>query len=115
MIKPYKNLSLKNIHGELWKPIKGYKGLYEISNMGRVKSLERKGTKIGYGNYYRSPRIKKQNYGTNNYLCLVLNKDKTARTKSVHRLVAIHFIKNPKKKRCVNHKRGIRWDNRASQ
>ncbi len=41
-MKPYQNLSLQDIEGEEWRDIEGFEGYYMVSNMGRVKSLERK-------------------------------------------------------------------------
>lgn len=111
----WQNLSLKNIRGEKWKPIKGYEGLYEVSNMGRIKSLERNPKVEGYGLYHRDAIIKKQNFGTNKYLCVVLTNEGIKKPISIHRTVAAHFIKNHKNKKCVNHKKGIKIDNRASE
>ena len=37
----WKNLSLEDMEGEIWKDIEGYEGLYQVSNMGRIKSLEK--------------------------------------------------------------------------
>ena len=39
-MKPYENLSLEDMEGEVWKDVVGYEGLYQVSNLGRVKSLE---------------------------------------------------------------------------
>lgn len=83
---------------EKWKPIEGYNGLYEISSTGRIKGLKRKCI---------------LNYGINNrgYWLTTLWKDNIAKTCSVHRLVAIAFLKNPKNKSQVNHKNRIKTDN----
>lgn len=85
---------------EEWKPIKGYEGLYEVSNMGRVKSLH---TSQGiilkqYTDYYK-------------YMKVTLNKNGTHKTKLVHRLVAITFIRNPNNYEVVNHKDGNKKNN----
>jgi len=46
----YENTSLKNLQGETWKDVVGYEGLYEVSNLGRVKSLKKR---IGKGKWIR--------------------------------------------------------------
>ena len=85
---------------EEWKPIKGYEGLYEVSNMGRVKSL-----------YYGKDIILKQGMDHNGYMVLGLSKDGTRSTKKVHRLVATAFIRNTNNYEVVNHKNGNKKDN----
>ena len=85
---------------EEWRPIKGYEGLYEASNMGRVKSLH-SGEEV----------VLKQAEYTNGYMGATLSKDGTANRKLVHRLVAIAFIKNPNNYECVNHKDGNKKNN----
>ena len=85
---------------EEWKPIKGYEGLYEVSNMGRVKSLHRsKGI------------ILKQSIHTNGYMYAGLYKNGTRISKRVHRLVATAFIRNPNNYDVVNHKDGNKKNN----
>ena len=75
---------------EIWKPIEGYEGLYEISSYGRVKSLRR--------NIILEP--KKEPTG---YLRCNLYLNKNMKTVSIHRLVALTFIPNPDNLPCVNH------------
>lgn len=97
---------------EIWKPISGYKGLYEVSNMGRVRSLTRF-RKGAYGCFEKVyGRIMK---GINNfgYLRVCLSKDKVRRLYSIHRLVANAFIPNPKHYNQINHKNEVKTDNRA--
>lgn len=74
---------------EVWKDIKGYEGLYKISNFGNVKSLKT--------NANIKPSKGRKYVGVNLY------KNGIAKTKSIHRLVAEHFIPNPNNKPCVNH------------
>ena len=92
---------------EIWKDIKGYEGLYQISNYGRVKSLERQ-TKLNLNkniNAIKKEKILKQGkFGTRrNYLGVILIKNFQKSYKSVHRLVAEAFIPNPNNYREVNH------------
>lgn len=92
----YKNLSLENIENEIWRDIEGYEGLYQVSNLGRVKSLGNDKTK--------KEKILSQYENKNGYLYVNLCKDGKMKTFRVHRLVANAFIPNPNGYRCVNHK-----------
>lgn len=97
---------------EIWKDIEGYEDLYQISNMGRVKSLERN-LLVKNGHYRKkNEAIMRQTSGPNGYhaICLRLNK-KTKRF-LVHRLVGIAFIPNPLRKETINHKDGVKNNNR---
>lgn len=81
---------------EIWKDIDGYEGLYEVSNLGKVKSL---------GNEFsRKEKILKQGKKKNGYLYVILWKEGKYKTCLVHRLVAQAFLENPNNYSCVNHK-----------
>lgn len=90
---------------ELWKDIKGYEGLYMVSNKGRVKSLARK---VKGGNNIRTveERILTPNKTTHGYVQVTLCKNNKQKHINIHRLVALHFIPNddPLNKTEVNHK-----------
>lgn len=77
---------------EIWKPIKGYEGLYQVSNLGRIKSLKRGKEKI------LSPGF------DGKYLFVLLWRDAISTHHKVHRLVAEAFIPNPFNLPQVNHK-----------
>jgi len=77
---------------EIWKPIIGYENYYEISNFGNVKSY-----------YFRNPRLLKPEK-IRGYLRVSLYNIVKTKRMFIHRLVAIHFIPNPKNKPEVNHK-----------
>lgn len=91
---------------EIWKDIKGYEKLYQVSNIGRVKSLP----KISRRNYLQKEIILNANKA-NGYVRVTLYKNNQSKAYSIHRLVAEAFIPNPENKRTVNHKNGIKIDN----
>ena len=82
---------------EEWRDIKGYEGLYQVSNLGRVKSLNCRGHKGCIG--ILTPRLDGKGYEM-----VALYKEGKARNTKVHRLVAQAFIPNPNNYPQVNHK-----------
>lgn len=89
-----KNGKVRNLPNEVWKDIKGFEG-YQISNRGRVKSLNYRHT--------RKERILQQRLNRYGYCQARLYKNGKHYTFVVHRLVAIAFIANPNEKPQVNH------------
>lgn len=99
---------------ETFKDILGYEGIYKISDKGRVKSLKRI---IAWNGTYKEikERILKPGINPKGYLGVCLINDKSERkTKQIHRIVAKTFINNPKNKREVNHKDGVKINNNKS-
>lgn len=109
---------------EVWKPIAGYEGRYEISNLGRVKSLARTSTYTRYQyqthEYVQSvitvpESIIKPGIHEDFYWNVPLTKDGHTKIHLLHLLLATAFIPNPNKLPCVNHidgdKRNIRISN----
>ena len=85
---------------EKWKDIKGYEGYYQISNLGRIKSLPRD---VG-SNRCKKETIMKTSIDKDGYEHLVLCKDGKQKHFRVNRLVAQAFIPNPNNYPVVNHK-----------
>lgn len=97
---------------EIWKDIAGYEGLYQVSNLGRVKSLPREKWN-GKAIVYKKEIIRKQRVRADGYVSINLDKDGQQKWFKVHRLVAEAFISNPNNKPCVDHINTIRNDNRV--
>lgn len=101
---------------EIWKDVIGYEGMYEISNLGRVKSLERTVTLGANGHKMTHPtKILKTFLMRDDYPALKICKNGKYKTCILHRLVAQHFIPNPNNLPEVNHLKGVKTDCRASQ
>lgn len=105
-----------NISGETWKDIVGFEGLYLISNLGRIKCV---GRDILYKDHMGrthkmrvKEKIKAQQTQSNGYRFAALWKDGRSHYVTTHRAVAEAFLPNPKNLRTVNHKNGVRTDNR---
>lgn len=88
---------------EIWKDIKGYEGLYQISNFGNVKSLKRE-VSNGTGTRIIDQRLLSQVTNRYGYICVTLCKNSKYKHCTIHRLVAEAFIDNPDNLPCVNHK-----------
>ena len=98
---------------EIYKDIKGYEGLYQISNYGNVMSLPRLKKGRGGSLYPIAQKIMSKNLNKCGYYCVSLLKNHVLKTYTVHRLVAQAFIPNPETLPIVNHKNEIKTDNRV--
>lgn len=99
---------------EEWRDVVGYEGYYEVSNMGRVRSIGRY-VKTAWGFRFKQPHIMSENiHPITGYHMVCLAKDGAKRTYMVHRLVAFAFIANPENKPQINHKNENKSDNRSA-
>ena len=94
---------------EIWRDVKGYEGLYQVSSDGRVKSL---GRKDRFGRVIKE-RILEPAVTHNGYLRVGLHVDGKRKMLRVHRLVCEAFHENPDNKSEVNHVNENKTDNRA--
>lgn len=105
---------------EIWKDVVGYEGLYKVSNLGNVKSLDRTVEQFNHAKQrmvkttYKG-RMLKQSERNNGYLFVGLKENgKKQKKENIHRLVAKAFIPNPEKKPQVNHKDRNKKNNHLS-
>lgn len=105
------NHSLENIEGEEWLPIAAYETLYEVSNMGRIKTLGRIAVCRVHIARKVEEKIKSQFLTKQGYCRVEISKGGKNRKFFVHRLVAFAFIENTEQKPWINHKKGrIRYN-----
>ena len=90
---------------EIWKYIPGFDNAYQVSNLGRVKSMNY--------NHTGKEKLRKLDLKKTGYQQVELFKNRKPKVYLVHRLVAITFIPNPENKKEVNHVNGIKDDNRV--
>lgn len=97
---------------EEWKNIKGFDGVYQVSSIGRIKALPMR--KLRGRFFHDSPeRILTIRTNTRGYSQINLQHNKYKKTFLVHRLIADAFLCRPKNMDQVNHKNGIKTDNRV--
>lgn len=97
---------------EIWKDIEGYEGLYQVSNYGRVKSLDHI-VSNHTSNIISKGKILKERINRKGYISYALYKKNQSKNIKAHRLVAIAFIPNPENKPQVNHIDGNKQNNRV--
>lgn len=94
---------------EIWKDIEGYEGLYEVSSLGRVRSLDR----IDGAGHLRKGKILKPKLEPSGYLRVTLHKESIGKCFRINRLVASAFIPNPNGYPVVNHRDEDKTNDRA--
>lgn len=103
---------------EEWRPVVGYEGIYEVSDCGNVRMVERI-TKMfmflqnKYVDRKIKPKIKSKCKDKDGYELVNLKKEGKHKPGKVHRIVAEAFIPNPENKPYIDHINGIRYDNRV--
>lgn len=97
---------------EVWKDIPGYEGLYQVSNMGEVKSLARVIERRGNTPMRLQERILRRRINRKGYAIVALCKESEMWNRTVHRIVAQTFIPNPNNLPEINHINGVKTDNR---
>ncbi len=106
---------MENLEGEEWKSVVGFDGIYEISNLGRIKALDRfVFNKANGTNSWLIGCIKKLDTKGKKYAQIGLARNGKYKKMLIHRLVAIAFIPNPLNLPEVNHKDHDKLNNRAS-
>lgn len=107
------NIDANDLKGEEWMSVINHP-FYRISNLGRIKSITRIVRTKGDAERTTIGRILKQQTNLRGYKFVTIYDDEAApKLKLIARLVADHFIPNPENKSEVNHKNGIKSDNRA--
>lgn len=99
---------IEDLPNETWKDIRDYEGLYKISNLGRIKSLER----IDYSGHKLEENLISICKSGSGYMCVNLCKNGIQKSHRLHRIIAITFIPNPNNYNQINHLDGIKLNNR---
>lgn len=102
-----------NLDYEIWLPAKGWEGYYEVSNLGRIRSIDRVvKTSNGKNRWCRGQMIKPQ-YDKDGYQRVHLRSNSKNQFRPIHKIVADTFLSSIKGKDQVDHINGIRDDNRV--
>lgn len=97
---------------EMWVDAKGFEGLYQVSNLGRVKALEKTWhTGMHYTIRHKKEHIMKTRKNRGGYEYVILRCKNKNKTITIHRLVLMSFIENKHNHPYINHKNGIKTDN----
>jgi len=97
---------------EIWEDVPGFKGKYQVSNMGNIKTIGRY-SHSKYSKRWIKEDLKSQPTDKDDYHSVILSSKSYKKSFRVHRLVAQVFIPNPENKPQVNHKNGKKYDNRV--
>lgn len=100
------------ISGEIWSDIQGYEGHYQVSNLGRIKSLDRTVLRTNNSPQPRKGKILKLTNSVKGYFQTQLCRGGKRKTKVLHRIIAETFLIRVKDHNEINHKNGIKNDNR---
>jgi hypothetical protein len=109
---------INRIYGEIWKDVPNYEDVFQASNFGRIKRKPRVIQLANGFGYIKDENIPEylvpthSTYDGYRYISFNIDKKKTRKTLKVHRVIAQTFLPNTDNKPCVNHKNGVRNDNR---
>ena len=100
--------NIRKLYMEIWKDVKNYEGYYQVSNYGRVRSIDRIEKQKHYSGvmstYIHKGKLLKLRKYKNNYMYAYLNKNGSQKKYLVHRLVATAFLENENNYKYINHK-----------
>lgn len=96
---------------EKWKPVQGYEGFYEVSNEGRVRSVDRYVKQRDKFMQLKKGKVLSPAKNRLGYMCVALSRENKLSARTIHRLVAIAFIKNPNGYKEINHIDGNKQNN----
>lgn len=113
----WKNKLLCSFEGEEWKDIPGFEGLYQASSLGRIKALCTLGIMRSKGYSTRKEKILSQKLSKKTGYLYISLTDENGNRKTFlpHRIIGSLFVPNPENKKEINHKKGIKTDNRAKE
>lgn len=111
---PLSRIVKASIIDEVWVDVVGYKGRYMVSSLGRIRGVERM-VRIGKNIRKIDSKILNPFVNSGGYSSVCLHNEGSKATVLVHIIVATSFIPNPENKKEVNHKNGIKTDNRVSE
>lgn len=113
----WQNKQMQSIEGEEWKDISGFEGLYQASSLGRIKALCTLGVMRSKGYSTRSGKILSQKLDKKTgYLHIsLMDENGMRKTFLPHRIIGNLFVPNAENKKEINHKKGIKTDNRATE
>lgn len=97
---------------EIWKDVIGYEGYYQVSNIGRVKSLDRAFIRSNGWNDFKPSRILVHNLDSKGYIKFSFYKNGVSKTVRLHQLIANAFIPNPNNHKIVRHLDDNKLNNR---
>ena len=96
---------------EVWKSVVGFEDSYQVSDLGRVRSVDRLVFKTNGRQQFFKGRVLSLTKNACGYPQMILHTNGKPRSVRVHRLIALAFIPNPENKPDVNHKDGVKTNN----
>ena len=102
----------RKLKHEIWTHVNGFEGFYQISNQGRLRSLDRLVFHSGNGQQHLiQGKVLETRINNCGYVSVRLNKYGKTYTRFIHRLMALAFIPHPLQKKYINHRNGMKTDN----